>query len=165
MRVDGINIDMESRFFFEDEGHVRRLTTDQTNFLMSQHSFVHAKDFYSNQYYGAIQWISQSAPKFILDFTNPGKAINGKASKCLSNVRLKLVILFVLQLPCLIHDKINLVRKKRIKDYLIRTVNFLPFLLSYPIYAVIDHKARKEWGNEKESKNGSEMYLFYKDVN
>jgi len=161
MRMDGINEDMESRFFFEEPGHVRRLTTEQTNRLMSEYEFVLEKDFYSNQYYGAIKWISQRSIKFILEFTNPKKSIDEKAYKFLSILRFKFILLFILQLPAILYNDIKLVRSKKIKHYCIWFIDLIPFFISYPIYAIVNSKAKKEWNNNKHLKNGSEMYLYY----
>ncbi len=162
MRMDGINENMENRFFFEDEGHIRRLTTEQTNKLMGEYDFILEKDFYSNQYYGAIKWISQSPPKFILEFTNPKKSINNKAHNFLSILRFKFMLLFTLQLPAILYNNIKLVRNKKIIHYCILFIDLVPFFISYPIYAIVNYKAKKEWNNNKHLKNGSEMYLFYK---
>ena len=161
MKIDGINEKMESRFFFEDEGHVRRLTTEQTNRLMSEYEFVLDKDFYSNQYFGAIKWISQSSPIRILTFTNPKKTIDKKSYKYLSILRFKFILLFILQLPANLYNRIKLVRSKKLIDYCILIIDFIPALISYPIYAIVNSKAKKEWNNNKHLKNGSEMYLFY----
>jgi hypothetical protein len=40
LRKDGINPELEGRFFFEDEGHVRRLTTEQLSALCAKMGFV-----------------------------------------------------------------------------------------------------------------------------
>ena len=135
MRTDGINKEMENRFFFEDEGHVRRLTTEQTNKLMSEYHYKLKTEFYSNQFDGAIKWITQSSLPFILDFTNPKKAIDKKAYWYLQLLRVKLVILFLLQLPSIIYNRINIVRKKKLKHYFIWITVLIPQLISYPIYA------------------------------
>lgn len=161
MRTDGINKEMENRFFFEDEGHVRRLTTEQTNILMKEYGFALENDFYSNQYYGAIKWISQSSPKFVMEFTNPKKAIDKKAYKSLSILRFKFILLFILQLPANLFSRIELVRNKKLKHYFMLIIDLIPFLISYPIYAIVNYKAKQEWNYSKHLKNGSEMYLFY----
>ena len=40
LRKDGINAELENRFFFEDEGHIRRLTTDEFCGLCRTKEFV-----------------------------------------------------------------------------------------------------------------------------
>jgi SAM-dependent methyltransferase len=134
-RKDGINSAMENRFFFEDEGHIRRLTTLQTNDLMKPHDFALEKDFYSNQHAGAIKWISQSALKFIWELTNTNKAIDKNAFLYLFSLRIKFLFLFLLQAPAIFNNRIKLVRNKKLIHYLFLIVNFIPSLLSSPIYA------------------------------
>jgi len=164
MKTDGINEKMENRFFFEDEGHVRRLTTEQTNQLMSRHEFILERDYYSGQFFGAIKWISQSSPMRILTFTNPKKTIDNKAFRYLSFLRISFILLFLLQLPANLYNRINLIRKKKIIHYCILMLDFIPSILSYPIYALVNYKAEQEWKKSKHLKNGSEMYLFYSRV-
>lgn len=161
MKIDGINEKMENRFFFEDEGHVRRLTTEQTNKLMSEYEFKLERDFYSGQYFGAIKWISQSSPMRIITFTNPKNSTDNKAYKYLSILRISFIFLFLLQLPANLYHRINLIRNKKLMHYCILIIDFIPSILSYPIYALVNLIAEKEWKNNKLLKNGSEMYLFY----
>ncbi|MFT7344475.1 MAG: trans-aconitate methyltransferase [Lentimonas sp.] len=161
MLSGGINKEMENRFYFEDEGHVRRLTTEQTNLLMKEFGFTLENDFYSNQYYGAIKWITQSSPKFVMKFINPKTAIDKMAYKYLSILRFKLILLHILQLPAIVFNMIKVVRNKNLKHYLILIIDFIPFLISYPIYAIVNYRAKQEWESSKRLKNGSEMYLFY----
>lgn len=54
LRKEGISLQLEGRFFFEDEGHVRRLTTEQLAKLCAGKGFTLFKEYYSNQYWGAI---------------------------------------------------------------------------------------------------------------
>jgi SAM-dependent methyltransferase len=159
---NGIDPGQESRFFFEDEGHVRRLTTKQTNLLMARHKFSLYRDYYSNQEAGAIQWISQSTPGFILDFANPAKALDKPARKFLFNIRIKLFALFLFQLPSIIYNRIKLIRIKTPKHYLLWLIILFPHFLSYPVYSFVNYLAKKEWEQRKNQKNGSEMYLFYR---
>lgn len=161
MKLDGINEEMEGRFFFEDAGHVRRLTTEQTNKLMREYEFVLERDFYSCHYYGAIKWISQSSPLRILTFTNTKKTIDKKSYKYLSILRIKFILLFIFQLPANLYNRIKLVSNKKFIHYCILIIDFIPALISYPFYAIVNFKAKEEWNNKKHLKNGSEMYLFY----
>jgi ubiquinone/menaquinone biosynthesis C-methylase UbiE len=162
LRTDGINPDMENRFFYEDEGHVRRLTTEQTNILMGDHGFLLIKDFYNNQYWGAIKWISQLTPKFILNFTDLKKAMDRNARKNLISIRIKLLLLNILQLPSIFFNYINDNKHKRLYHYFLLGILLIPHFISYPLYAHLNWKAQQEWNSNKMKINGSEMYLFYK---
>lgn len=161
LRVDGINKEMENRFFYEDEGHLRRLTTDQMNEIMMKYSFELRKDFYSNHYYGAIKWISQSTPAFILEFANPKMAKDTKGFVYTFILRFRLLSLYVLQLPAIVSKNIRLIKHKKLKHYIIRLLNFPSLLFSYPIFYLVNARANREWANKNHLKYGSEMYLYY----
>lgn len=161
LRVDGFNTSMENRFFFEDEGHVRRLTTEKATNLIKVHGFSLEKDFYSNQYHGAIKWITQSSVAFIKNFTNPEKAIDAKAKAKLEQLRRKFLWLAYLQLPYALYKDTQAIPNKKPKHYLVLLAYMIPSIVSYPIHASINAKAKKEWDTNNQAKNGSEMYVFY----
>lgn len=162
IRVDGINSEMENRFFYEDKGHIRRLITDQALILFQACDFFLEKEFYSNQYNGAIKWITQSSPKFILELTNPNKGRDMKSYIILLFLRFKLLLLFILQAPIVIHNHLNLIKNKKIAHHIFWIINLVPRLFSYPTYFIVNIKAKNEWNKNKHLKNGSEMYLFFK---
>jgi len=162
LRTDGINKEMENRFFYEDVGHVRRLTTSQITALLNEHNIKLAKAYYSNQYSGAIKWITQSSPKFILQFADPFYAKDEQAKEKLNRLRLKLLFLNLLQLPTILFHKIKNKRSKTFKDYVIFLFDIIPFILSYPFYAIIDKRSEEEWKKYKMQSNGSEMFVFFK---
>lgn len=161
MRTDGIDRNLENRFFFEDEGHVRRLNTKQLHLMMKSHGFNLQNGFYSNQYYGAIKWITQSTLQFILTFADPKKAIDKKSYRFLFNLKVKLLFLFFLQLPSSIYYKLKMIRSKKIKHYMLWGVVIIPHFISYSLYSMVNTKSRNEWRNSKDQMNGSEMYLFF----
>lgn len=161
MRIDGINREMQNRFFFEDEGHVRRLTTKKLAKLQSAHGFTLVSDFYSNQYHGAVKWISQSPASFIRDFTDPAKAVNLQARKKLARLRKKLLVLSYLQLPYTLYKGIKNIRHKKLKHRLAQIAYLIPSWVSYLVHAVINARAEREWKAGNHMKNGSEMYVFF----
>lgn len=162
LRTDGFNTAMENRFFFEDEGHVRRLTTEKITALVEKHGFSLEKDFYSNQYHGAIKWISQSPVAFIRDFADPAKGVDAAASTTLHKLRKKFLLLSYLQLPHALYADVKSIKNKKAKHYAVQLAYLIPSLLSYPIHKRINARAREEWEINKQAKNGSEMYVFFK---
>lgn len=160
MRADGINENMEGLFFFESEGHIRRLTTEQTTKLMHKYKFELQKEFYANQYYGALQWISQSPMDFILKFTDTEKAINEEAKKYLSSLRFKLKLLHNLQAP--MRRYVLFKNCHTIGDYFRWLIRFIPSVFSYFIIKMVNNNANKEWLSSRHLQNGSEMFLYYK---
>jgi trans-aconitate methyltransferase len=160
LRSDGINAGMENRFFFEDTGHVRRLSTRQLSALAEEAGFRLAAEYYSNQHDGAVDWITQSEPAFVLMLTDPSKARDAGARKELSAIRRKLLAASVLRD---LRARVRGFRARR-KD----AKGWLGLLLGLPVYPAssllergIKRKARAEWERRKHDQSGSEMYLYF----
>lgn len=124
LRHDGINQEMENRFFFEDEGHVRRMTTDSCALLLQEFGFVLQNEFYGNQYYGAIDWITRSRPKEIFMMFSPIWGKNIKAKIKLSFLLFKFLFIFILRAPRMLYEK-----GKKTKNFALIILSFLPFII------------------------------------
>jgi len=162
LRRDGINRELENRFFFEDEGHVRRLTTDQFCRLCESRGFKLQKEFYSNQYYGAIDWITNYNFKFVLMFSDASQAINQDARRKLNQERRRLIFITALRLPAQIVTKFLNKRNKPIKRYILFLMGLPFYIFSSPIDKYFKRKSREEWDTKKFDRNGSEMCLYFK---
>ena len=162
MRKDGIDAELENRFFFEDEGHVRRLTTDEFRKLCQTKEFELRKEYYSNQYYGAIDWITNSHPNFVLMFSDTSQAINKKAKRKLIQERIRLIIITALRLPAQIVRKMQDKRNKQIKHVILLMIGASLYLFSRSIDKYWKRKTREEWDTKKNERNGSEMCLYFK---
>ncbi len=162
LRKDGINTEIENRFFFEEEGHLRRLTTDELSKLCQTKDFRLQKEFYSNQYYGAIDWITNSNFKFILMFSDISQAINKKARRKLKKERMHLLFIHALRQPAQIVKQLLTKKKKQFKHYILLLMALPFFAISYPIDKYWKRKAREEWDTMKSERNGSEMCLYFK---
>ena len=161
LKKNGIDNIHGNRFFFEDEGHVRRLTSEELCELCHSKGFILEREFYANQYYGAINWITTSNTQFILTLTKPSQAIDLRAKARLIFMRGFLLFVFFSRLPS---RKLKEIwhKKKRAKDY-VKLFTAMPF---YPVSTLFELyyglKTRQEWNRKKHNRNGSEMYLFFK---
>lgn len=162
LRKDGIDTKLGNRFFFESEAHVRRLTTDELCELCRTKNFKLQKEFYSNQYYGAIDWITQSNPKLVLMLSDTSQAINKKAKLELIKARVFLGIITLLRLPTQIVTKLLNKRNKQFKHYALLLLGLLFFVFSKPFDKYWKRKAIREWNTRKYERNGSEMCLYFK---
>ena len=154
-------IEKGNRFFFEEPGHLRRLTTDEFTNCEKQIGFTLKKEFYSNQYDGAINWITKSSPRFVKKLTNHVDAKNSEAKYELVQLRKKLLPLTYLQFP---YSKYWLEKSKwnkTSKDWMLLLVLFVPSLVSRIFFDAYQKKAAAEWEQKKTNRNGSEMFLFY----
>ncbi len=162
LRKDGINAELENRFFFEDESHVRRLTTDDFCNLCRTKGFHLNKSFYLSQYYGAINWITNSHPRFVLMFSDSSQAVDKKAEQKLKKTRMYLIVITLLRLPAKIVAKLLPKKNKQFKHYLLLLMGLPFFVFSNHIDKYWKRKARDEWETKKFERNGSEMCLYFK---
>ena len=120
------------------------------------------KEYYRNQYYGAVDWITQSGPSFVRLFTDACSASDEKAKRKLTSLRYKLVSVWALRYPAVVVESRLRKRSRTVRDYIFLTLG-LPL---YPFSKVMDSylkgKALDEWQNRKTERNGSEMYLLFK---
>lgn len=126
LRIDGINTKMENRFFFEDEGHLRRMTSEQCTNSFKPFNFILNQDYYSTQYYGAINWITLNSLNFIFNMFNPTKGKDLMSKLKLMGMLIKLLIIFAIRRLTTFYDLVLNVNNKNIKHDL-----FL-FMLKYP---------------------------------
>lgn len=161
LKKDGINKEMGDRFFFEDIGHLRRLNTGQMNLLVAKYGFKLTKEYYANQYYGTIEWITRTSPKFVLTFASPKNAKDMKSAIKLASSMIWLLLLNLLRRPASALDSLKGIRTKRMGHYLMFTVGIVFYPISQPLNLYLKNKAKKEWESRKNDKNGSEMYLYY----
>lgn len=158
LRKNGIN-KQNGRFFFEDEGHLRRLDTQKMNFLASKNGFTLERQFYSGQYYGSLKFLASESYKFILDFTSSSETSDTKAKLKLYILRIQLILLSIFKKNAFSLSSFNY-KKRGIK--IIRSLFILPFSLVFKLIdCYCDKKADIEWEIRKEDKVGSEMYLYY----
>jgi len=140
---------------------VRRLKTRQVSELFSKYGFTLTKEYYSEQIYEAIKWITESNPFFIMRMLN---SIYCKDIKS----KIKLLALFILlfnlaiaRMPLILMNRIKQNGHERDKLKFLYAA-CLPF---YPVSNFIDNylknKAINEWKKHNREPNGSEMYLFY----
>jgi len=162
LKTHGINADLENRFFYEDEGHLRRLTTDEFCRLCDTERFKLVKEFYSNQYHGAIDWITNSNPSFVLMFSDTSDAVDAAAKRKLRRIRMRLVFLCALRLPAQIVSKLLQRRNKQLKHYLMLLAGLPLYPFSRPLDRHLKKKAWEEWQARKLERNGSEMCLYFK---
>lgn len=162
LRENGINLQLENRYFFEDEGHVRRLTSAQLATLYNKKDYVLAKEYYSHQYHGAIEWITQRDPGFIRMLTDPSSAVDAKAKNKLAIMRYTLFLLWSLRYPAAYVESVLRTKSKTARNYifLVLGLPLYPFAKSMDTY--LKGKALAEWSKRKTERNGSEMYLVFK---
>lgn len=143
--LNGIQSDAQGRFFFEENLHLRRLNSNNLISLFKKYEFRIAKQFYSNQYFGALMWISRMPKDFVFNVTNYHKSKNTKAYLALLYYRFIFYLMYILQRPFFKPHK-----------------NIVLYFISSLIKNTLDSLSNLEWRYVKQNMRGSEMYLFFK---
>lgn len=160
LKKNGIERDVGNRFYFEDKSHLRRLTTEQMNDFATQYDFCLAASFYSNQLYGAINWITLESLGFILQMTCSKNAKNNTSVIKLICLRAALLSIKFMRFPANTLDY----KKNKIQNYqyyFLFTILFILYPFSKLVNIYLRYKSDQEWQNKKSEKYGSEMYLYY----
>ena len=161
LRKNGIETQKGNRFFFEEPGHLRRMKSVDLSNQMNEKGFQLKKEFYANQYYGAVNWITKSSPRFVKKLTDKSEAQNEKSSNELKKLRKQLLRLTYLQFAYSKYWLIKSKWKKNTIDYLKMILLYIPAMLSKPTFDKYNKLANEEWSEHKTQMNGSEMYLVF----
>lgn len=161
LKKNGIDAERENRFFYEEPGHLRRLTTESFSTHEKKIGFELKKEFYSNQQDGAVNWITKSSPRFVKRLTSPQDALDNAALNKIKVLRKRLLPLTYLQFPYSKYLETKNKWHKTALDYIKLMIFFIPSLISKPFYKYWDRKANEEWQKNKNQRNGSEMFLFF----
>jgi len=161
LRVDGIDPERGNRYFFEDPGHLRRLNTAQMTTLHEPRKLILAAEFYSGQYAGAINWISNSGVDFVRHFADPDKAINATAARQLVSLRRKLVSIAYLR--WVRREVEGRIARRRVGPLAaLRLTALLSFyLIGRWLDGYWERRVAEEWANKNTDQKGSEMYLLF----
>jgi SAM-dependent methyltransferase len=162
---NGIDPTMGNRFFFEDEGHLRRLTSEEMELLAKEKNFRVTEAYFASQYYGAIQWMISYGKTFINEYTDTSEAINEVSAQELKAIHKKLIRI----------EYFNQLNKIRLSSQfkLVFQVLYSLFANIARIFSIIysrffmarfHKKAANEWENKKKQPNGSEMFVLLRRI-
>lgn len=160
LTVNGIETleDGKKRFFFEDEGHLRRITSDDLVRKLKPYNLLLVNQFFSNQMFGAMYWIGNSTPNFISKIFNPSRG------KCTLS-KIKLLLLKVIFLSISVVLRLSNIQRRQSdipSKKVIIGVLFPIIILSKIFRGLFSFLAINEWNLRKNSKNGSAMFLIFR---
>lgn len=137
-------------FFFEDDAHLRRMSEEQLTAYFSSSGFRLVSENYSNQYHGAIKWLSESTFGLVWRFTQND-----------FKLRMKLLFTWFCFFTASVFDKQDKGRFYAIRKVIQFFFALCFFWLALPVRALYNHKAKAEWKHDRKKRNGSEMFLAY----
>lgn len=156
----GFDPNLGGRFFFEDEGHLRRLDTEQMRAMAARAGFELARGYYSNQYHGAVNWITQNEPGYVSSLLDPSRARDAESRRELARLRRRLLPASLLR-TLLRRARAGRGAKLSAKGW----AALLAGLCVYPASRLVDRrmamKSEAEWRERKNDPGGSEMYLYF----
>ena len=139
------------RFFFEEDGHLRRLTSDQLVSLYKRKGYHLVASQFTNQYYGGFKWIISLGPGFICDFADPQKGRSFASAAWLYVLRFRLLLLWRMQYLS------NNRPKAKLKSFLYPLI--LPVAKSY--VNRFSSLLKNEAESHLNSSSGSEMLMCF----
>jgi ubiquinone/menaquinone biosynthesis C-methylase UbiE len=161
LRQNGIDHQRGGRFFFEDPSHLRRLTSAQLNGMCRTEGFVPDIQYYGNQYFGALRWITESLP-LIGRFADPAAAEDLSAAKRLQSIRFRLFVIALLRAPAFRFDRALRLRRRSSRHLLLLLLGLPLYPISKIVELLLSQKAAEEWREQRHVLSGSEMYLFFR---
>ncbi len=161
-RVGGIQQDLQNRFFFEDIGHVRRLTSDELEALFAPLGFRVEQKYFTGQFWGMFDYFSGNEPDLIPTMTDSALAVDRKAACRMHLIGMGLRVAAAARG---VNAKfINLRNRSGVslkKRVLLRTGAPL-FAASSHIERFIKGRAEREWVQRKTRPAGDQMLVFFR---
>ena len=163
MTCNGIEADHENRFFFEEEGHLRRLTTEGLLALWRTRGFRLAKAYYAEQFFGAVSSATQFDLGFVQRFVDPSRSVSSSAMVRLHALRVLLVTIWFLRKPAAAVS-MKLARGcHNIRDIALLIAGLVLYPISKSVDWLIKTLTAVEWTTSRTSQGGSEMYIVLVD--
>ena len=159
LKVDGIDR-VTGAFYYEEEGHLRRLDTRTLMTSAAAHGFAMGHARYANEFWGGVEWITAAGPHFVRTLITPSESTSAAAASRLQRWQRTLLMLAVMRLPS---------ARGKLRDLARRAPASLPAfarlaagVAAYPIAYLLDRwlnrAADREW---QSATTGSEIYAVF----
>jgi trans-aconitate methyltransferase len=160
---EGINGSHGGRFFFEDEGHLRRLTSDQLSAMCATLGYRTTGAYFINQFAGAVDWISASSPSFVREFADPGRAVDSSAACRLTLLRLMLFMPAAVSMIVRVWERElhapGMTPTRRVRLAVAAPLYLLTVLPHRGLRWALGRARDREWDRRKTDPCGSAMYV------
>lgn len=159
LRTDGIRTQPERLFFFEEEGHLRRLSTEDLVSLWDEAGYRLSHDWYALHRVGALDRRTAFGSADVLEFTASDNAIDLPSRRMLRRLQVKMLALWALRKPGM------LVRNKTkhgchsARDYVLLLGGLAAYPISWLTELTLKHLESREWASRCRDRAGSEMFI------
>jgi ubiquinone/menaquinone biosynthesis C-methylase UbiE len=146
------------RFYYSYGANIRRLKSTETIKLLSKYDLIIYKEYFSCQFWGAIDWMLKSDFSLLKEIFDYKRGINLVA-------KFKLLLYRIILMSLLIPTKLCSISMKKygssIGKKIVITI-IAPLKLLSAIFAkILTISSRLEWRLCKRSRNGSTQYLIF----
>ena len=160
----GIDVELGNRFYYEDTGHLRRLSSDDLSNLMKAVKFEEIDGWFANQKYGALEWMSDYPLDFIINELTPEK--RGKDNKSKEKIiALRTQIIDLKKARLLAKEGFKHQIKTAILQFAKHPTKIFGLINAFSLISMgksFQQSLDNEWKNSSKLENGSEMYMLYK---
>jgi SAM-dependent methyltransferase len=160
LRRGGIDPEIGNRFFFEDEGHVRRLTTAELVALFKEDGFDLVKSYYSGHWWYTVDYFTRFEPQLAHALTDADHATDREAARRLK--RLRILFTFVLLMRRIVQRYENKLHAPlTLRSACMLGAAGIPYLLANTVHLAVSKLARSEWVRRKTDVGGDQMFLIF----
>lgn len=153
---NGIRTEKGNTFFFEEEMHLQRYTSNDLALLFAPHGFHESASWFANQFWGAVAWVSGMNKQFIHLITNYRNAASVRGFLFLFYWRLCFTILYYLRRPYSYYQQLA-ASQQEVHSLVQKAL----FRVSLKIKRQLERLSESEWNHKRAFKNGSEMYMLF----
>jgi SAM-dependent methyltransferase len=166
VRLGDGGVDAETgRFFFEDPGHLRRMTSAEATALFERHGLSLVRPWFANQLWGAVHFLALAGSSVTGELCRPERASSPAGRARLRALRLLVAALTPFVQAWSLHRPVDRIRRARGASERLRGSGAaLAKLLAAPVGAALERLARREWERRREQPNGSAQYLLFEKL-
>lgn len=156
---NGIDPARGNRYFFEEVGHLRRLSTDDLVSLWKKDGLGLERAYYAEQFVGAVNAVTQFDLGFVQAFADPGLAATPQAARSLRAVRFALSAIWLMRKPAAVVRYKLRFGCRNLRDYAMLTVGAIAYPFSAGVEWLLRELSAREWIKRRRESGGSEMYV------
>ena len=159
LRRDGIRTEPEPLFFFDEEGHLRRLDTAGLVALWAPYGYVLGHEWYGLHAFGAIRQRTSFDLATVRAFADPDQAVDARAKRLLAMLRTVMTTLWFVRQP------LAVVRNKRrygvhnLRDRALLAAGLVGYPLAKAAEAILRQFENREWATRRHDPAASEMFI------
>ena len=159
IRTDGIRSDPERVFFFEEEGHLRRLDTEAIAALWRPSGYTLSHEWYGEHRIGALGSRTSFGMEDVLSYADPAKAIDKAARKRLRTLRIGMLALWAARKPiAVVRTKLRLGCHNS-RDYALLAAGLVAYPIAAGVEGTLKYLEAREWSSHCHERAGSEMFI------